>query len=96
VATHLAVGLAIVLTMHSILFDQAFKNFELQPYYKPELARTCFKKAKFLESLGDEADSRTMMIKAEALYLELVPSAKSQSMSLTAQDFDNIVAIWAR
>lgn len=83
---------------YSIFFDQALRNFELHAFTKPELARTTYKKARFMKEIGNEDAAEELMDKAERLYADLVPSYRvtCDRGFPREEDFDRIVPPWSR
>jgi hypothetical protein len=83
--------------MCSIYYDQALKNFKLHTFTKPELVRTMYHKAVFLQNIGNHSTAAQLMDEAKILYNELVPvQGSSETVDLSYELLDMIVPIWSR
>lgn len=79
----------------SIFFDKAARFFELHDFAKPELAQCTFKRAGFIESIGDRTHAAVLYSKARKLYWELVQE-EDPGRLLAAEDFDKVVSLSRR
>ncbi|KAF4633455.1 hypothetical protein G7Y89_g4662 [Cudoniella acicularis] len=81
----------------NIYFDQALKNFKLHGFTKPELIRTMYRKAKFLENIENYDSAAQLMGETLVLYKELVPSHVAFEINdLNDELLDIIVPVWGR
>jgi hypothetical protein len=78
------------------MFDEALMYFGSSTYYRPEIARTVFKKALFLRAFGDDVQAEQTRTEAEKLYAALNPGVSFEAGGLTIEDYDKIVMIMSR
>lgn len=63
--------------------------------HKNEIARTTFLKGKFFEKTG-KAQKASIAIRVACRLRKEITQEDRDAKSLTTEDFDNIVAFWAR
>jgi hypothetical protein len=78
------------------MYNTALKYWRAQSTYRPELARTLFKKAEFLESFGNSEEANEIRKEAEAVYFQIQKSRKTQQRPVPAESFDKAVMIMSR
>jgi hypothetical protein len=79
------------------MFYAALQYFIGVKYYKGERARTLFKKAEFLFSIGKSAGAAEARQEAERILLEIRPElARDRTGPFTLEDFDEAVMIMSR
>ncbi|KAI0868196.1 hypothetical protein GGS24DRAFT_483106 [Hypoxylon argillaceum] len=65
--------------------------------HRPERARSMFVKANILRRIGHDADKAGVMAKDAARLLgEVTSNCHIDEMTLTEEDFDQIVMFWTR
>ncbi|KAH8903093.1 hypothetical protein BR93DRAFT_972028 [Coniochaeta sp. PMI_546] len=81
----------------SKMFETALQSFAGGKYYKRERARTFFKQAEFLSSIGNSAGAAEARQEAERILLEIRPElARGRARPFTLEDYDEIVMIMSR
>jgi hypothetical protein len=83
------------LIVYRKLLDQALKVFSGNSCYKPELARTMFKKSQLLEMVGRSDESIIACTEAISLRNSLVINERKGS-DVGEEDFNSLVAFWSR
>lgn len=78
------------------MFDTALLYWREQVGYRPELARTLFKKARLLETLGDDENAGNLRTDAESIFFELSPVLEDKKTFVDGQDYDKLVTIMSR
>lgn len=77
------------------MVDQALEIFSCS-YYRPELARTTFKKSQLLHIMGEEEEAALALNRATELRRTLVPGDERSCSELRDEDFDTLVIFWSR
>lgn len=79
------------------MLETALKSFTGVKYYKGEQARTFFKQAEFLSSIGNATGAAEARQEAERILLEIRPKfARERARPFTLEDFDEVVMIMSR
>jgi hypothetical protein len=79
-----------------MMFNEALTYFGSSSFYKPEIARTLFKKAQFLKAFGDDVEAEQTQNEAEKMYAALNPEVSLEAGRLTIEHLDKIVMIMSR
>lgn len=79
------------------MFETELQSFTGGKYYKGVRARTFFKQAEFLSSIGNSAGAAEARQEAERILLEIRPElARDRTRPFTLEDYDEIVMIMSR
>lgn len=78
------------------MIEEALEVFRSGKYYKPEEARSSWKKAQILRLMGDETKADELAKKAVQLREVLVPKCSKTLAELSDQDFDSLTIFWSR
>ncbi|KAK4444139.1 hypothetical protein QBC34DRAFT_452128 [Podospora aff. communis PSN243] len=80
------------------MFKKALEYSPGVKYYKGERARTLFKQAEFLETIGDKVGAAGARCEAEMLFFQIrrEEGQEQEERRLTLEDFDDIVMIMSR
>ena len=80
----------------STLLDQALKNWADKKHYRPERARTSYKKSLVLRGTGKAEEAQHCLEHALSLRRDIFPKEWQPEDSLTEVDFDNLVVFWSK
>jgi hypothetical protein len=79
----------------SIYYDHALSGLQTHGFYAPDICHTMYRIAMLKKSTGDAQGAADMEEHAEQLYWEIVKSSKRRVASLSSEDYDNLLAIYA-
>ena len=82
------------------LLDQALKIYNDRDYYRPEKARTLYKKGCLLKTLGgNNNESENNLLEALRLYRKVMKDKadfRKGVDDLSEMDFDDLIVFWSK